>query len=96
MLFPLQNLGACDSGWREYEGTCYRYFDSEVSYAMAKGCCASHNALLVKVDTQEKDEFVYDLVSETRSLNYCLTIVIIANYYSMQAIHPVLDRTTSS
>jgi hypothetical protein len=58
--------GACDDGWRAYYEQCYKYFATGVSFAAAKENCAKESALLVKVETEGVDEFVYNLVSETK------------------------------
>ncbi|XP_067056620.1 adhesion G protein-coupled receptor L3-like isoform X5 [Acropora muricata] len=51
----------CEDGWKEYESSCYKYFDLHYRWSFAKGECNSLGADLAKITSREVHDFVYKL-----------------------------------
>ncbi len=37
---------------------CYRYFNSKLSFRGAEGVCENDNAVLLRIDTQEENDYI--------------------------------------
>jgi len=53
--------GSCPSGWSEFQGKCYKYFNEQMTWTDARDKCWSHAANLASINSIEENDFVADL-----------------------------------
>lgn len=53
----------CDTGYTEFEGSCYRYDPTELYGVPAQTQCAMENANLVSIHSLEEENYVRSIVT---------------------------------
>ncbi|XP_033121448.1 hyalin-like [Anneissia japonica] len=53
----------CDVGWSSFQGNCYKYFYSEVTWQKARTSCQSYGADLAVVKNYAENNFIFSLAS---------------------------------
>uniref|UniRef100_I3J0W6 C-type lectin domain-containing protein n=1 Tax=Oreochromis niloticus TaxID=8128 RepID=I3J0W6_ORENI len=63
LLFLVQLLhGNCPMFWYSFNGRCYKYVATHMSWADAELYCVSQRANLVSIHSEEEEEFVKSLI----------------------------------
>ena len=58
------NVG-CESGWKEFEGACYKFTPSRLTWHSAKDSCLSQDAFLVTVHSYDEQVFIGSLITSS-------------------------------
>ncbi|CAG5127969.1 unnamed protein product [Candidula unifasciata] len=67
LQFSQTDAQACKEGWEHFNGNCYGYGDTPVSWTEAATICSVIGATLAEVDSEEENEFLVGLFDNVTS-----------------------------
>ena len=69
--------GKCDEGWRHYNGKCYKFETSSMTFQKSKEFCQQNNGMLTSIlDENEQSFLVGSLLKNSLVVSVLIRVII--------------------